>query len=183
GVVLTIRRIPAGTIRLPSGTLVVADPGWLDADPVPLAVTAPPGEYPVDVFQATEDGDPSTARTVACRVTVTDAPITSWDLALLEGDHELGLGDGEFFGNPVDSATLALVDRTGVTAYPRAEVEAAMSGEAPYRTLSGATTDLVVVPGWSDGANPVWLGRAEDGSLVCYVLDFLVPDLATARPL
>jgi hypothetical protein len=38
------------------------------------------------------------------------------------------------------------------------------------------------VPGWSDGANPVWLGRTAGGTLGGYVLDFLVPDLATAQP-
>ncbi|WP_158854612.1 DUF4241 domain-containing protein [Saccharothrix deserti] len=182
GRVLTIQRIPAGTIRLPSGRLVVADPGWLDADSTPLAATVPPGEYPVDVFQVTENGAPRTAMTAACRVTVTGAPITSWHLALRDGDHELALGDGEYFGNPVDTATLALVDHTGATAYQRAEIEAAMGSEAPYHTMSAENTDLIIVPGWSDGANPVWLGRTEDGALGCYVLDFLVSDLATAQP-
>lgn len=179
GRVLTIERIPAGTIRLPSGRLVVADPGWLDADSQPLAATVPPGGYPVDVFQLTGN-----AMTVACRVTVTGAPVTSWHLALRDGDHELALGDGEFVGNPVDTAILALVDRTGATAYSRADIDAAMDVKAPYRTISdGKTgTDLIIVPGWSDGAFPVWLGRSEDGGLSCFVLDFLVPELATAQP-
>ncbi|MER5263891.1 DUF4241 domain-containing protein [Actinosynnema sp. NPDC002837] len=181
GRALTVRRLPVGTIRLPSGRVVVADPAWLDDGSTPLATTAPPGEYPVDVFQVVEDGT-GTTTTAACRVTITDAPVTSWHLALLEGDHELALGDGEFFGNPVDTATLALVDHTGVAAYQEAEIETAMSGDGPYRTLSAEGTDLIIVKGWSDGANPVWLGRAEDGSLGCYVLDFLAPDLATAQP-
>jgi hypothetical protein len=177
GRVLTIERIPAGTIRLPSGRLVVADPAWLDTDATPLAVTAPPGEYPVDVFRLPEIGN------AVCRVTVTDAPVTSWHLAMRDGDHELALGDGEYVGNPVDTATLCLVDETGVPAYPRDEIQAAMeSGTDPYRTLSAKNTDLVIVPGWSDGANPVWLGRTEDGTLGCYVLDFLLSDLATAEP-
>ncbi|KOX19432.1 hypothetical protein ADK67_33330 [Saccharothrix sp. NRRL B-16348] len=181
GRALTIQRIPAGTIRLPSGKLVVADPGWLDADSTPLAATVPPGEYRVDVFQVTAN-EPRTAMTAACRVTITDEPITSWHLALRDGDHELALGDGEFFGNPIDSATLCLVDHTGATAYQEAEIEAVMSNADTYRTLSSTTTDLIIVPGWSDGANPVWLGRTADGALGCYVLDFLTPDLATAEP-
>ena len=48
--------------------------------------------------------------------------------------------------------------------------------------MSTENTDLIIVPGWSDEADPVWLGRAEDGALGCCVVDFLVPDLATARP-
>lgn len=185
GRTLTIKRIPAGTIRLPSGKLLVADPHWLDTtDPEPLAAAAPPGEYPVDVFQVTENGMPQTAMTVACRVTVTAAPVTSWHLALRDGDQELELGDGEFFGNPVDSATLALVDHTGATAYQQNDIITAMDSNAAYHTISAKNTgtNMIIVPGWSDGASPVWLGRTTDGALSCYVVDFLVPDLATAQP-
>ena len=41
----------------------------------------------------------------------------------------------------------------------------------------------MIVPGWTDGAYPVWLGRAEDGAVSCVVVDFLVPDLRDAVPL
>lgn len=180
GRVLTITRLPAGTIRLPSGRLLVADPAWLDPDQRPLAARVPPGEYPVDVFQAAENGTP---QTVACRVTVTGAPVTSWQLAMRDGDQELELGDGEYFGNPVDTATLSVVDYTGANAYDQDKIEAAMGSDDVYRTLSAKGTDLIIVPGWSDGANPTWLGRTEDGALSCFVLDFLVPNLATAQPL
>jgi hypothetical protein len=178
GRVLTVNRIPAGTILLPSGTLLVADPGWLDGDPAPLAATVAPGEYPVEVFQASGPG--ASPETVACRVTVTGAPVASWHLALRDGDHELALGDGELFGNPIDGATFALLDRTGAKAYHQSDIEAALSGDAPYRTISAKNTNMIIVPGWSDGSFPVWLGRAQDGTLSCYVLDFLV--LATAQP-
>lgn len=120
---MTVRRTPAGTIRLPGGKLLVGDPTWFDSGSAPLAVTVPPGEYTVDVFRVAEPGAPDTVMTAACRVTVTDAPVMSWHLALRDGDHELNLGDGEFFGNPVDAATLALVDRTGATAYSESDVE------------------------------------------------------------
>jgi hypothetical protein len=182
GQVLTVDRVDAGTIRLPSGRLVVADPGWLeyDTDTVPQADEVPPGEYPVDVFQAD-------TMIVACRVAVTGAPVTSWHLAMREGDSELGLGDGEFYGNPVDTATIALVDRDGTKAYSQSETDKAMADidKAPSRTISdeGTGTDLVVVSGWTDGTYPVWLGRAEDGEISCFVVDFMSPDLADAKPL
>lgn len=182
GRVLTVQRISAGTVRLPSGTLVVADPAWLDTDAAPLADTAPPGEYPVDVFRVTENESPETALSVACRLTVTDRPITSWHLALREGDHELALGDGEFFGNSTDGATLALVDRTGATAYERAEIEAVAGSTEPYQTLSAEDTDMVIVRTQSDGSFPTWLGRTQDGAIGCYVIDFLLDDMATAQP-
>jgi hypothetical protein len=177
GEVGTIERVEAGTIRLPSGRLVVADPGWLFTDPVPLADPVPPGEYPVDVFRV------GTWGTVACRVRVTDAPVASWHLALLDGDDELSFGDGEFNGNPVDTATIGLVDLDGVSAYPEADIMDVMSraAEAPYDTISDRKTgtDLVVVAGWTDGAYPTWLGRAEDGAIACVVVDFMVLSDAT----
>ncbi|MET9227517.1 DUF4241 domain-containing protein [Lentzea sp. NPDC003310] len=176
GAVETVRRTPAGSIRLPSGTLLVGEPSWFDASSPPLAATVPPGEYAVDVFGLSGDFP----ETTACRVTVSDAPVTSWELGLREGDRELELGAGEFFGNPVDAATLALVDRTGATAFSEEDVEKAMSTEDTHVTVRGEKTDLVVVPGWSDGAFPVWLGRAADGSLCQYVLDFQVPGLSPA---
>lgn len=180
GRVLTVKRSSAGTIRLPSGKLLVGDPYWFDAESKPLAEALPPGEYPVEVFGLTENGTALT--TAACRVTVTDAPVTSWHLALRDGDHELDLGDGEYFGNPVDTATLALVDQTGATAYDEAAIKAASAGEAVHHRLSDGRTDLIIVPGWSDGAFPVWLGRTADGAIGCCVLDFHAPELATAEP-
>lgn len=181
GRVLTVQRVPAGRIRLPSGRLLVADPSLLDPESTPLAARVRPGTYAVDVFQVTEDQ--TTAMNVACRVTITDAPVTSWQLALPDGQSELNLGDGEYFGNPVDSATLSLVDHKGVAAYDADEVAAVMDSEAAYRTLSDRKTgtDLVIVPGWSDGSTPVWLGRTEDGALGAFVLDLLLSDLATAE--
>lgn len=183
GRVLTVERMAAGAVRLPSGRLLVADPALLDTDPPPFTAAVPPGEYPVDVFRA----DPRGFRAVACRVTVTGAPVASWHLALREGDHELALGDGEFFGNPVDAGTLALVDPAGVPAYSQAEIEKAMDGvgiDAVFRTVSDKDTgtDMVIVSSSGDGAYPVWLGRTEDGAISCLVLDLLDPDLATAEP-
>lgn len=180
GTVVTVERVGAGTVRLPSGRLVVADPGWLDADSVPLADRVAPGTHPVDVFQVA-------GMTVAARVSVTGAPVTSWHLALQEGDHELALGDGEFNGNPVDTATIALVDATGVEAYSQAEIEKAMDGiadRAVFRTISDEKTgtDAVIVPGWTDGAYPAWLGRAADGAISCVVVDFMSPELSDATP-
>lgn len=183
GTVLTVKRVPAGEVLLPSGRLVVADPGWLNEDPKPFAVTTRPGAYPVDIFRIAEND-----MTVACRVTVADAPVTSWHLAMPQGDQELALGDGEFFGNPIDTATIALVDADGVTAYPENRIRDAtgrIDDGAAYSVLSDEKTssNIVIVFGWTDGAYPTWLGRAADGSLSCYVVDFTAPDLAKATPI
>ncbi len=94
------------------------------------------------------------------------------------------LGDGEFYGNPVDTATLALVDAAGVEAYSQAEIEKGMDGVTVFRTIADEKTgtDAVIVPGWTDGSYPVWLGRAADGAAGCFVVDFMAPDLSDATP-
>lgn len=70
GEVLTVEGGDAGTIRLSSGRLVVADPGRLDTDAVPLAETFPAGGYPVDVFRVS-------ATTIACRMALSGAPCSA----------------------------------------------------------------------------------------------------------
>lgn len=181
GQVVTVERRPAGSIRLPSGRLIAADPGWVDADTPPFTTTVRPGTYPVDVFRLVEN-----SLTVACRVSVTGAPVASWHLASRVGDQELALGDGEFFGNPVDTATLAFVDADGAAAYPSDKVEPVFDGhdDEPFDVISDERTgtDLIFVYGTSDGAYPVWVGRAADGSVSCFVADLSMPDMAGATP-
>jgi hypothetical protein len=184
GTVHTVKRLDAGSIRLPSGRLIAADPGWLDADTPAFTTTVRPGTYPVDVFQATAEY----ALTVACRVTITGAPVASWHLALLEGKHELALGDGEYFGNPVDTATLAFVDAAGAAAYPEDKVEAVFSDRDDrdaFDVISDkkTATDLIFVYSSSDGSYPVWIGRAADDTVSCFVADLSMPDLAGATPI
>ncbi|MCE7010182.1 DUF4241 domain-containing protein [Kibdelosporangium philippinense] len=137
GRILTIKRTSAGTIRLPSGKLLVADAAWLHTDPKPLAATATPGTYPVDVFQVIVDGKPG--ETAACRVTVADVPVATWKLALRDGDHELDLGEGQFAGNPVNTATISLIDATGIVARVRQGRHARLFRRRPLRARRGGS--------------------------------------------
>jgi hypothetical protein len=89
-----------------------------------------------------------------------DVPITSWRLALRDGDQELAWGDGEFFGNAVDTATLALVDPVGAAATRGPRSTPTRDDKAVYSTISAkqGDTDLIIVPGWSDGSFPCGSG-------------------------
>ncbi|GAA2639689.1 DUF4241 domain-containing protein [Actinomadura fulvescens] len=171
---VTVERVSAGRLRLPSGRLAVQDPGWSVAEPEPLLATVPAGEYPVDLFRFAGVGAPH-----ACRVRVTGKPVRSWHLALRAGEHELFLGDGELYGAGVDTGTLALADATGWPHYKQNDVEQATADDkALFTSLDdprpGSPTNMIVMPTyWGDGSYPVWLGRAADGEISCYLVDYL----------
>jgi hypothetical protein len=173
---VTVKRVSGGKLRLPSGHLAVQDPGWYEDEPEQLLATVPPGEYPVDLFLFAKEGAP-----YACRITVTRKAVHSWHLALRKDEHELFLGDGEFYGAGVDTGTLALADATGWPHYKENDLEQATStvGEkAPYHSLDdprpGSPTNMIIMPTYrGDGSYPVWLGRAADGTIGCYLVDHL----------
>jgi hypothetical protein len=172
----TVERVPAGKLRLPSGRLAVQDPGWIEDEPESLLATVPPGEYPIDLFRFAKAGI-----VYAWRISVTGEPVHSWHLALREGEHELFLADGEFFGAGVDTGTLAFADATGWPHYRKNDLEQAMAefGEGPpFHLLDdprpGSPTNMMITPTlYGDGSYPVWLGRSADGRISCYLLDFL----------
>jgi hypothetical protein len=87
--------VPGGVLRLPTGRLTAADPGWVSQrvpDGVgPLTVRVPPGRYPLTL--ALLDG-----RVAAARLSIADQPVTSWDLAVRTGEDPSTLAPGYFFG-------------------------------------------------------------------------------------
>jgi hypothetical protein len=173
---VTVERVSAGRLRLPSGRLAVQDPGWYEDKPEPLLATVPHGEYPVDLFRFAGEGAP-----YACRISVTRKPTRSWHLALRDGEHELFLGDGEFYGAGVDTGTLALADATGWPHYKENDLEQAIAtaGERGlFHSLDdprpNSPTNMIIMPTyWGDGSYPIWLGRSAGGKISCYLVDYL----------
>lgn len=185
---VVVELVEAGRLRLPSGRLIVADPDPWMHEVAPFVETVPPGEYPVElaVVRFTEDGEHT--RVAACRLPVSARPTVSWDNAWRPGEHELLLGDGEFFGVGVDTGQVALVDAAAAAAYENTIEDAyddlvGLSHEVPEPASGSASgANLITVSsGWGDGAYPVWVGRDADAGLTCFVVDFLV--LAHARRL
>ncbi|WP_158073456.1 DUF4241 domain-containing protein [Actinophytocola xanthii] len=181
GGLVRVEVVDAGPLRLPTGSLVVADPDpWL-ADVAPFVETAPPGEYPVRLSVVRFADDPDHTRVAAAAVVLSDADPVVFDHAWRPGEQELLLGDGEFFGVGVDGGRVALVDASAGAAFAEL-VEGAygeMTGWAHELAADGANL-VSVESGWGDGSYPVWVGRDEQGRLTCFVVDFLL--LAHARP-
>lgn len=164
----------AGSVRVPTGQLAAADPGWITDDP--RTVRVPPGDYPVTLsLMRFPDGG---KRVGAARVSVTDAPVRTWEMALGADEDPLVLGPGQFYGVGVDTGYAAFFD--------------ASHGPLDDDTFDGPlldaleadlTTDLTTAhtpglnliafrAGLGDGAYPLWIGRAADDEVSCVVVDF-----------
>ncbi|AIJ23411.1 DUF4241 domain-containing protein [Amycolatopsis methanolica] len=181
---------PAGVVRLTSGRVVAADPGWLDNRLEPFTATVAPGEYPVDLAVVRFAGDPGHERVAAARLAISPEPVVSREPALEPGQDPPLLGDGQFYGFGVDAGLGCFVD---------ADALAAMEGilentfEDTFVGLTGGSAAQVADPasgatlvgfpsGWGDGSYPTWIGRTAGGAIACFVADFLVLHDAERAP-
>lgn len=163
--------IDAGLLRVPSGRLVVSDPGWISEES--RTITVPPGEFPVTVSLMRTTND---ARVAAAKVTLLETPPTEWEMAI-RPDEDLGLlSEGQFYGVGVDTGTAAFLDAT------RPVNEAEFDDDLVERLESSFTAELTgpepepnliaFRAGWGDGSYPAWIGRTEGGQVSCVVIDF-----------
>jgi hypothetical protein len=111
--------LPAGMLQMPSGRLIVADPGTIDAETQPFTQTVPPGEYPVLVSLVRWVDNPEHERVTAAKLAIRDDPVTSWELALLPGQDPQTLPEGHFFGFGVDTGRAGFFDAVATPALAR----------------------------------------------------------------
>jgi hypothetical protein len=181
--------VRAGVLRLPTGRLTIADPSWASRTQpdkvVPLTVTVPPGAYPLTLALLDET-------VAAARLTIVDKPVTSWDLALREGENPADLRPGFFYGVGVDSGTLAMFDEAAHATVGGRVDEQLWSYDVEEETLSLEVRDVVpganvieFISGYGDGEYPVWVGRTRDGAVGCFMVDMQLlapPTTTTAQP-
>jgi len=188
GVTATAEVVPAGSLQLPTGRLVAVDPSWLYLTPRsvvgPFTVAAPQGTYPLDLALLRWEGD---VRVGAARLTITDGPVTGWEMAVCPGQDPATLEPGYFFGVGVDVATIVVFDATAFAEMDRlADTDpAAFTAWEPGRPVHRAevvpgANAIAFTTGWGDGSYPVWIGRTENGAVGCFLFDMLM--LATAAP-
>jgi hypothetical protein len=171
-----IEVVPVGDLRLPSGRLVAADPGWLSADQAPYLVTVAPGSYPVSISRAHLVDDEQHVRVAAARLTVADRPVTTWEMALRDGEDPLDLREGSFYGVSVDAGMACFLD-----AEERERYATLFDGDRPdelelhggFGMLDGGGL-IAYHSGWGDGSYPTWIGRDENGEVLCFVTDMLL---------
>ncbi|MGW3356101.1 DUF4241 domain-containing protein [Streptomyces bungoensis] len=192
--VYTVRDpVEAGKLHLSSGRLVARDPtyGSCEED-AGFTVSVAPGSYPVQLASAGYTAEYGGRTLVideytAVRVLISERPTVSWEPALLDGQDERLLRDGEFYGFGVDSGTCSFADATmaGELAGrfrdgPAADVR--KDGDTGVSIVDDPVTgtNLIACPsGRGDGSYPVWVGRDTAGEVTCFVADMLVLHGAT----
>ncbi|MFK0243556.1 DUF4241 domain-containing protein [Amycolatopsis azurea] len=167
----------AGKLRMPSGRLVASDPAFLDAESDHFTVTAPPGEHRVELAVIRFVDEPAHERVAAAKLVVADVPVAAWEVAVWPEQNALFLGDGEFYGYGVDSGTGCFADADALPDEVDDDLMERFAEVDPHVDITpeGADGNIIAfATGWGDGSYPTWIGRAADGTLVCFVTDMLV---------
>jgi hypothetical protein len=180
----TLRRVPAGTLHLPTGRLVACDPQALSGDEEPFILAIAPDDYPVTLLLAKDDDSEWVA---AAQIHFRQEPAVRWEAARTPED-----GDLETFGYGVDHGTGCFVDASFL---PKAVqlrdsdeeyadtlvgIEAAPDSNSVHAeiTLKGKPRGNLIAfsTGTGSGLYPSFFGIGEDGAPVCLVTDFEVID-------
>jgi hypothetical protein len=195
GQVGNVVELPTARLDFPSGQVYACDPfiGLYDAA-VPFTVAVAPGTYSVtaSVIEIADPGQPNPAgphlRVAAARLEITDHAVHSWELAITHDQNVRELDGDSFFGYGVDAGTGCFVDAEAAAplgAYigeHDALMDAMFDGNEQKLlvTVSDPATGHTVVAfpsGWGDGAYPTWIGRDQEGQVVCFATEFfVVPD-------
>lgn len=185
-----------GILRVPSGTLGVADP-FVALDQ-PITVSIPPGDYSVAVTVAdvSSEQDGSHLREAYLSLIISDAATATIDsVPGPDGPPE----DGSYFGVAVDAGTVAFFDAAAVEASMPNDGDTwydevfdtgepgswfdIMDSETPLRAgtaniamplATGGENVILAHSGWGDGFYPVLQTRDADGRLTGVHIDLQV---------
>ena len=195
--------VACGALNLDSGMLVVCDPfaGMMGGGGDPW-IDTPCGRYPVSVTLAHVNGPrgPSNPKEAYVSLILRATPeLTRENLCLCgRGQDRETLKPGEYWGVPVDSGTVCLVDGAAIdrdmpppsTWYGRvfdsahsdcwfkrmddpAHIRRGIAN-VPLPHGAGSTNAVLVHSGWGDGLYPVIGGFDAEGHLVAVHVDFMV---------
>ncbi|MEY9930272.1 hypothetical protein ABH926_004917 [Catenulispora sp. GP43] len=168
----------AGLLHMPSGQVIVTDPGTFHRA-VPFTIEVPPGDYPV-LVAAMRWVEAPWGETPAALLRISEKPTATWELGLQPGQDERELGPDEFFGFGVDSGTGSFLDAAGAEALQRIFSER-IKTDGPSALMDSPVVDpttganlIMFMSGYGDGSYPVWIGRDQDGGVTCLVADMCV---------
>lgn len=181
----TASTVPGGSLRLPTGRLVAADPAWDWRNIEPFTVAVAPGAYPLTLAVVTTHDD---ERVAAVKMTVRDEPVVTWEMALRPGQDPAALAPGEAYDVGVDSGTMALVDNAALPAIgARIDADPSVSyvrertGTVELTDPSSGGNMVIFRTGYGDGGYPLWVGRTAAKAVSCFVVDMAMLPRATGR--
>ncbi|MEU0878432.1 DUF4241 domain-containing protein [Lentzea sp. NPDC005914] len=178
--------VEAGTVHLPSGRLIAADPGLIHDGLKPFETTIAPGDYRVELGLLRFEDDPSHVRVTAAKLIVSDLPVATWEPALEPGEDPRLLPEGHFYGFGVDTGTGSFFDAAALAAFEQIldddnddDDEGLLDNVWGARTAvvpdpSSSATLVAYASGWGDGSYPTWIGRTATGEVACFVSDMLI---------
>ncbi|WP_207496965.1 DUF4241 domain-containing protein [Aridibaculum aurantiacum] len=103
--------VTIGKLKITTGRIVACDPLHIDEYGLPFTQVFPTGEFPVQLSIAGVEGEEMVA---FARIKFSDEPVVKWELALLEGQKPLPVGDEEIHGYGVDAGVGIFMDQDAI---------------------------------------------------------------------
>ncbi|MCW3073913.1 MAG: hypothetical protein JWP69_982 [Flaviaesturariibacter sp.] len=168
-------------LKLPTGRIVACDPMHIDEYGKPFTQVFPTGEYPVQLAIAKEG---SVELAAFARIYFSDEPVVKWQMALLQGQQPLPLGDEDIHGYSVDAGVgvfmdeeaknaldLNLVDNMDATLYK--ELDKHYRNDWRYTMYAFGNHNLAAfTSGLGDGYYATYIGFDAKGVPCRLVTDF-----------
>lgn len=189
-----------GTLSLPGGEFVAADPYVMDLDPHPFDQRL--GAEQAEVIAGRLIVGEGHERVAALVLRASASPVCDWAMATVDGQDIAHLDADGFYGFGVDAGTGSFGNPGSMRVAARVlhddggMLEDPVS-EALFADGIGTRSAVLVEPepgaepvaacstGWGDGVYPTWLGLDAAGVVVVAVTDFLLevdPHAAPAEP-
>jgi len=103
--------IDMGKINIESGKIIACDPIVM-RDGVPFLQTFPIGRFPVQLAIAKVHTD---ERVAYSRVVFSDKPVSKWEFAIKDGQKQMPIDSGSFYGYGVDGGIGLFIDKQSNT--------------------------------------------------------------------
>jgi hypothetical protein len=103
--------VTIGTLKVASGKIIACDPLHIDEYGKVYTQAFPTGEFPVQLAIAEVAGEGTVA---FARINFSDEPVARWELALLEGQKPLPVGDEDIHGYGVDAGIGIFMDQEAI---------------------------------------------------------------------
>jgi hypothetical protein len=179
--------ITIGKIKVISGHIIACDPLHIDEYGKPFTQVFPTGEFPVQLSIAEVAGEETAA---FARINFSDEPVVKWQLALLEGQQPLPVGDKEIHGYSVDAGVGIFMDQQATKALDTKRIWDLESKHELFKEMNkhyhggwryaiynfGEHNLAAFTTGVGDGRYATYIGFDADGKPCRLVTDFRLFD-------